>query len=230
MSYIWTAFSLGLLGSLHCAGMCGPICLVLGKRSDGTVWRTALLYNLGRVATYAVLGLFIGLVGKGIWLAGLQRYFSILAAVFLLVMAFRLPALERLLVSDRFPLSAFYKEMQRQLGGRLGASAGMAPLLAGGLNGLLPCGLVYVALAGAVGTENIGQSIGYMALFGAGTLPMMLSVTVLGMRWQWRSAYRKLFPLVLSFLALLLLMRGLNFRLPDNFFFREKLMEMPMCH
>jgi sulfite exporter TauE/SafE len=145
-------------------------------------------------------------------------------------MAFRLQALERLLLSDESPLAAFYKQMQRRLGCWMGRSAGVAPLMAGVLNGLLPCGLVYGALAGAVGTDSLGQSVVYMLLFGAGTVPMMFSISVLGVRWRWSSAYYRLFPVFLSVLAVLLLMRGFSFQLPDDFFFQEKLKEVPMCH
>jgi sulfite exporter TauE/SafE len=75
----WTAFTMGLVGSLHCVGMCGPIALALPYQ-NGSRWRAAsnvLLYNLGRISVYALLGAVIGFLGKGLFLTGLQSYFSI---------------------------------------------------------------------------------------------------------------------------------------------------------
>src|SRR5262245_30645878 len=80
---LWTAFLLGFVGSAHCAGMCGPLVLALtarrlevsGQRSAVLVGRAA--YNLGRIATYCLLGAVFGTFGKTILLAGFQRGLSI---------------------------------------------------------------------------------------------------------------------------------------------------------
>lgn len=85
---LWTAFLTGLLGSLHCAGMCGPICLALpmGEESGSRWWR-ALQYHSGRILTYVLLGTFFGWVGAGFRLAGMQSTLSVAAGVVLLAVA-----------------------------------------------------------------------------------------------------------------------------------------------
>ena len=83
---LWTAFMLGFVGSLHCAGMCGPLAMavpVVGTGRGGIVF-SRLIYNLGRVATYATMGLLIGLLGQAFALAGVQRWISLTAGALIL--------------------------------------------------------------------------------------------------------------------------------------------------
>jgi hypothetical protein len=100
------------------------------------------------------------------------------------------------------------------------------------LNGFLPCGLVYMAVFGALSTENIPSSMAYMALFGTGTIPIMLLTGFAGnlASLRVRNFLRKLYPAFLIFFALLFLFRGLNFHLPGDFFFYEKMNDLPLCH
>ena len=102
----------------------------------------------------------------------------------------------------------------------------------GMLNGLLPCGLVYMAIVGAVSTGSIWQGSAYMALFGLGTLPLMLSTALLGqfVPLRWRNQMRKLIPVFLVAFAILFLARGMNFIMPDEVRFWEIGNEVPMCH
>ena len=78
MWYI-TALLVGLAGSLHCAGMCGPIVIALPSGVVGGIhlWNTRILYNLGRILTYGILGAMIGIIGQGLFLGGLQRWVPI---------------------------------------------------------------------------------------------------------------------------------------------------------
>ncbi|MFN7115800.1 MAG: sulfite exporter TauE/SafE family protein [Saprospiraceae bacterium] len=229
----WTAFTMGLVGSLHCVGMCGPIALALPYQ-DGSRWRAAsnvLLYNLGRVSTYALLGTVIGLLGKGLFLAGLQAYFSIAIGALLLLAALfsinierqllTIPLLNRLNGWVKVKLSLLLKQNSR---GTL--------FLIGALNGLLPCGLVYMAVIGAVTMPNVLDGAVYMGLFGFGTLPLMLSTAIAGqfVSLQWRSRARRLIPIFLAAFALFFIWRGLQFAAPLEMRFWENMDNVPMCH
>jgi hypothetical protein len=228
--FLWTAFTIGLFGSLHCAGMCGPIAVAAGggKRQ---LLGNALSYNLGRTVTYSLLGMLIGLIGKGLFLAGFQKYLSIAAGIGLLAIAvfsinvetelLSIPSLNRLIFRLKANLGIFLKQ-----------HGGNAAFMVGLLNGLLPCGLVYMAMVGAVSTGGVFPAMGYMALFGLGTVPMLL---VTGLAGQWaslwaRNALRKAYPFFIVFFGLLFLFRGLNFQVPGDFFFWEKMSDVPMCH
>ena len=230
---IWTAFTIGLLGSLHCVGMCGPIALSLpyqGKRR----WAAAgnvLMYNIGRILTYTLLGSVIGLVGKGFFLAGAQSYISIGLGLFLLIVALfsidveskilRIPFMQQLNTWVKQKLSLLLRGGGRE---RL--------LLIGALNGLLPCGLVYVAIVGAVSASSIWDSALYMSAFGLGTIPLMMSAALAGqfIKLEWRVRLRKLLPAFLVGFAILFIMRGLNFDVPVEFRFWEDMQNAPMCH
>ncbi len=230
---LWTAFTIGLLGSLHCVGMCGPIALSLPYQGGHRLYAAGnvLLYNLGRVVTYSLLGILIGLFGRGFFLAGFQSYVSIGLGIALLLVALfsinvesqllRLPAMQR--------LNAWVKA---RLGGLLRQRGPGKLFLIGSLNGLLPCGLVYLAIVGALASGSILDSVLYMGLFGLGTIPLMLATALAGqfIKLEWRSRLRKLMPVFLLALALLFLFRGFNFDVPLEFRFWEDMQNAPMCH
>ena len=77
---LWTALVLGLAGSFHCIGMCGPIAFVIpvDRSSKSRMIFQIFLYNLGRIITYSLIGVLFGLIGKGLYLAGFQQRLSIL--------------------------------------------------------------------------------------------------------------------------------------------------------
>lgn len=230
---LWTAVTMGLVGSLHCVGMCGPIALALPYRggSRAAMIGSVLNYNLGRAAAYASMGLLIGLFGQGLFVAGLQTYFSLaLGVLFLTAAIFSINIEQKLLkLSWLTKLNNWVKaRLSRVLGGRSPANL----FYIGLLNGLLPCGLVYMAIAGAITTGAPYQSALYMALFGLGTLPLMLLTAVSGqfISLSWRRRLRKLMPLFLAAFALLFIMRGLNFNIPIDFRLWSEMDNQPMCH
>jgi sulfite exporter TauE/SafE len=208
-----TALMLGMLGSLHCAGMCGPLALALpisGKtRISYATGRIA--YNCGRIVTYCVFGVIFGLVGRTLVLAGIQRWASI--ALGALVIA-------GLLGSRQF--------LSWNPAGRLvnRLKAGMAVLLRersiislgslGMLNGLLPCGLVYIACAGAIATGGVMSGVVYMAVFGVGTVPMMLGISMSGrlIPAPVKSQLRRVVPVSVFLVATLLILRGMSLGIP----------------
>src|ERR1041385_8412083 len=164
---LWTAFILGLVGSLHCAGMCGPLALALPHTGSSTIsFATGrFAYNLGRVATYCLLGIVFGLLGKTLLLAGIQRWVSVALGVTLLVSLF---ASSKLALWK--PVTKVVEFLKSKMSGLLRQRNFTALATLGLLNGLLPCGLVYAAGAGATATGGFVSGVSYMAAFGAGTI------------------------------------------------------------
>lgn len=209
----WTVFVLGLFGSLHCAGMCGPLALALpgNARAPSRFLAGRCAYNFGRLITYAGLGVVFGLWGRLILLAGFQRTVSILLGVLLIagLFASRRLALWR-------PMTLLVEKIKAPMSHLLLRGTVRSQLLLGLLNGLLPCGLVYVACAGAAATGGIARGAFYMAAFGAGTLPMMLAISLSGnlVPFAWRLKLRKAVPVSVFLLGALLILRGLALGIP----------------
>lgn len=209
------AFMIGLAGSLHCVGMCGPLALALPSRStDGKGKRVLgrLLYNLGRTTTYAAMGLGAGAFGHVIRLAGVQQAVSIVLGVLLLLTV--------VLTTRQLPgwmVRTFYRPVQK-LVGKLLQHGSLAGLYRTGIaNGLLPCGLVYAALAGASLQSGPISGALYMALFGLGTLPLMFVLSMGGLTLQsprLRPVLHRLIPAVTCVVAVLLILRGLSLGIP----------------
>jgi sulfite exporter TauE/SafE len=210
---LWTAFLLGLVGSLHCAGMCGPLALALpaAGNTPGAFLLGRLGYNAGRVITYAGLGAVFGLVGRTAALAGLQQWLSLLAGALILA---------GLLASARLgmvaPVTHVVARLRSSLGALLRRRSLGALLLLGLLNGLLPCGLVYVACAGAAATGEVHRAIEAMFAFGLGTVPLMLVMSLAGraIPGSLRLKLQKTIPVAVGFVGVLLILRGLALGIP----------------
>ncbi len=209
---LWTAFMLGLIGSLHCVGMCGAIALALPHHGRG--WASFLsgrvAYNLGRVATYSALGLVFGSIGRSLAFAGVQRWLSIGAGVAMIL---------GLLFARRFttpPIVRAVGWLKARLGTLLQSRSFGSLALLGALNGLLPCGLVYAAAAGAAATGDVLSGVEYMALFGLGTVPLMMAVSLSGRAvfGKFRFSLQKLIPASLVIVATLLILRGMALGIP----------------
>ena len=215
--FLWTAFLVGLVGSAHCAGMCGPIALALPLRSDIWVRRVAggLIYNTGRVLTYVLLGAVFGLLGKGLHMAGFQRWASIIVGVLMIAFVV-IPLLFKQMPSLNTVLEGY---SSRMIGGfrALFRSSSYPSLFGIGLlNGILPCGLVYVAVAGAINTGGVLPGMMYMALFGAGTVPVMLAVSLAGsmISLKLRIFINRMSPYVIVLLGAIIILRGLSLGIP----------------
>lgn len=225
MELLWTGLLFGFLGSAHCAGMCGPIAVALpGSNERGLSLLTGrLLYNTGRTATYMFMGVLAGLLGLGAALAGYQGALSIAAGVVILVM---------LLFRSRFlSTGSFFRSPAiKQLFGRLLSSPGKGSLFSLGLlNGFLPCGLVYLALAGSAAAGSLINSVLYMGLFGLGTIPMMMALS-LAPGWLKPAARQRLnrfIPVGAALIAILLILRGLSLGIP---FISPDLAGSGSCH
>lgn len=211
------AFILGFTGSFHCVGMCGPVALSLPVQHL-TGFRKLigiLFYNLGRIGAYALLGIVFGWLGKQFYLGGLQQGLSIALGLLLLLAVVVRYTGQQWNLSKYFP-TLFSNGIKRQLGTLLRQQKLNTLFAIGFLNGLLPCGLVYLAIAGAVSTGSITKGMLFMALFGAGTFPAMAGVAWFSHLFSisLRNKMRQLIPVVIAVMGVLLLLRGLNLGIP----------------
>lgn len=228
---VYTAFLLGLAGSLHCVAMCGPLMLAMPLNSAArwAVFGQTLLYQTGRIFTYGVLGVAFGLLGKGLAIAGFQQVLSIAAGLMLLAAAFFATQWERAALAVP-GMQGLTRWVQRQIAYLLKRFPHGAVLGVGILNGLLPCGLVYAAIAGALSTTSGWEGGVFMALFGLGTLPFLLVFTIGGHRLGpgWRARFRLVQPALLALAGALLISRGLHLDL--SLFDSAVPKAIPDCH
>ncbi|KAA3437130.1 sulfite exporter TauE/SafE family protein [Rufibacter hautae] len=214
---IWTGFILGILGSFHCVGMCGAIALSLpvGKGSGWSFVAGRFLYNLGRLVTYSLLGAGAGLLGKSLQLAGLQQTLSIVSGVLILLLVV-VPATTSAKFRKATGLESMLQQVKVSMGFFFQKKGVWALGAVGLLNGLLPCGFVYFALAGAVSMPTVADSMLYMLLFGAGTFPLMFLLSLSGKYIQLglRRFFTKVIPYAATCLAILFILRGLNLGIP----------------
>ena len=232
MTYI--AFTLGLFGSLHCVGMCGPLAIAFSNKADNTQSQnvsSALYYNLGRTATYSVLGLVFGILGSFLFVADLQKVVSILLGLLLIVSFLFNIDIDRS-INQNSLVKKYYFSIKKYIAEIMNKSQAYHPFQLGLANGLLPCGLVYLALAGALSTGNILGGAGFMALFGLGTLPMLFALTTgFGLfPSHFRLHFRKILPYVTLCFGVFLVYRGLVVGMPMELDFWEAMRNPVMCH
>jgi uncharacterized protein len=218
---LWAAiiagFSLGAVSSLHCVGMCGPLALALPVHHLSKVQQlvSLFLYQLGRIITYSSLGLVFGLAGRKIYLAGFQQWFSIIMGITVLVLVILYSVYKNPLQPALFKkmFSAVQSYMMKAFRSKKN-SAGF--LLLGMANGLLPCAMVYVAIAGALTSTQVSYSVLFMAMFGAGTLPAMMIIGYFGrmISLPVRNMFKKSIPVFMTIMAIVLILRGMNLGIP----------------
>ncbi len=211
-----SALILGLLGSLHCIGMCGPIAFLLPLDRSNKLKKVFQLfsYHFGRLTTYAFLGLVFGLLGRSLYLFGLQQRVSIVVGVIMIVSVL-LP--KQFSTSKWFgPMYHVVAKVKSLIGFNLKNKTAGSFFIIGLLNGLLPCGLVYMAVFGAIGTGQIFQGSLYMFAFGLGTVPLMTSVIYLGnyLSQPIKQKILKLIPVFVIIVGILFILRGLGLGIP----------------
>ena len=217
MSVLWVALTIGAVGSFHCVGMCGPIALALplkGKNS-GAKLLGSLVYNAGRLLTYALLGGVFGLLGTFLFMAGFQQGLSIVLGI-LIISIIIIPNQVQQRLSPAHFLSKAIANIKRPVQQLFATPSYTARLLVGMLNGLLPCGLVYMGIAGAIATGSALQGSLFMLFFGLGTFPAMLGVTFLG-KWlgvKARNRIRTAIPVLVLVMGFLFIFRGLGLGIP----------------
>ena len=221
---------LGLASSLHCVGMCGPLIMSVPVQHLQEREKTVgmLFYQLGRIGTYVVLGVIAGLLGWRIYAAGFQQLFSIIIGAVLLLM-----------LSGRFFLNQFHgnnwlnKRVTQIMFWAIKQQSPMGMLLMGAANGLLPCGMVYMALTGAMASGSIAGAALFMFSFGIGTLPALLGLAFWGVKlsWQTRRHMQKAVPYVIAITGILLIIRGLNLDIPYlSPLLSERSIDTVSCH
>jgi len=208
-----SAFLVGFLGSFHCAGMCGPIALALpvSHSSKSGILFGRLLYNAGRITTYSLLGLVVGLIGHSIALAGFQKALSISSGIIIILVAAGSLVHTKINFLNKYVVR-FTSAIKNRFKKYFARKSWTTLFMIGTVNGLLPCGFVYLALAAAIGAGNIFGSTTYMALFGLGTLPMMLFISLSGNFFglKFNRFINKATPYVAMAVAALLIVRGIN--------------------
>ena len=212
-----SAIILGLLGGFHCIGMCGPIAFVLPVDRTNK-WKQGyqtFVYHLGRLLAYATIGLLFGFVGKGLYLAGFQQRLSILLGILMIAMV-----LTPVRIFNKYnfskPLYGLIGTIKSQLGLYLKKKSTKAIFAIGFFNGFLPCGMVYMALVGAMATSEFYLGGLYMFLFGLGTIPMMTiaiySKNIFSL--NFRAKIQKAIPVFVVLVGLLFILRGMGLGIP----------------
>ncbi len=230
-----TAFLFGLLSSLHCVGMCGPIAMMLPVDRNNQAKKVSqiITYHLGRLFSYATIGLIFGLVGKGFFMAGMQQQLSIIIGV-LIILVILIPGTVFSKYNFSKPVFKLLSKIKTALGNQFKNKSYRSIFTIGVLNGFLPCGMVYVALFGAIAMQSVGFGILYMLLFGLGTIPLMSFVviftTVISV--SFRNKIQKAIPIVGVVIGMLFILRGLGLGIPYvspstlSLFVQEQ----PNCH
>jgi sulfite exporter TauE/SafE len=197
--------------------MCGPIAFLLPVDRNNNFKKLGqiFLYHFGRVLAYSILGLVFGLLGKSLNLFGFQQQLSIIIGVLMLLVIF-LPQKTFNKYNFSKPIYKIISKVKSALGKELKKKTPDTFLTIGFLNGFLPCGLVYMAVFGAIASGNALQGSLYMALFGIGTIPLMTSAIYLGnfLNGQVRQRIRRAIPVFVVIIGCLFIVRGLGLGIP----------------
>ncbi|MDO6517360.1 sulfite exporter TauE/SafE family protein [Zobellia galactanivorans] len=214
---ILSAVVLGLMGSLHCVGMCGPIAFMLpvDRSNEFKKFGQIFIYHLGRLLAYGIIGVVFGLLGKGLSIFGMQQKLSIIIGV-LMILVILIPYKTFNKYNLSKPIYKMVSKVKNRLGKELKKKSPDTFLTIGFLNGFLPCGLVYMALFGAIAMGNAVQGGLYMMLFGLGTLPLMtVAIYFSGLlKGGIRQKVRKAIPVFVVIIGLLFILRGLGLGIP----------------
>lgn len=214
---LYSAFILGLLGSLHCVGMCGPIAFMLPVDRSNSLKKVSQIgiYHIGRLLAYSLIGLIFGLLGKSLNLFGVQQQLSITIGILMIVVVL-IPYRTFAKYNLSKPLNKVISKVKSSLGKALKKKTPDTFLTIGFLNGFLPCGLVYMAVFGAIATGSLLQGSFYMILFGIGTIPLMTSAIYLGkfLNQTIKQRIQKAIPVFVVIIGVLFILRGLGLGIP----------------
>ena len=217
ITLIISAIGLGFASGFHCIGMCGPIAISMGltKNQKANFYLQNLTYQFGRIFTYSLLGAALGIIGQSFEFAGFQSYLSILVGVLLVTMAVfsfggkdfasRIPMISKALLKVKITLGKILQKPDYK-----------SRFTTGILNGLLPCGMVYMALTASLAAGGIWQSYFFMFLFGIGTFPFMFAVVFIGnfLTSTLRVKILNIIPVLMIGLGALFILRGLELGIP----------------
>ena len=212
-----SAIILGLMGSLHCIGMCGPIAFMLPVDQSNNYKKFAqiFVYHFGRLLAYGIIGLIFGLLGKGLFVFGMQQKLSIIIGVLMIVLVL-IPYRTFNQYNLSKPIYKLMSKVKNRLGQELKKKSPDTFLTIGFLNGFLPCGLVYIALLGAISMGNPIEGGLYMVLFGMGTIPLMTAAIYFSglLKGSMRQKVQQLIPVFVVLIGALFILRGLGLGIP----------------
>lgn len=211
-----SAVILGFLGSFHCVGMCGPIAFMLPVDRKNQIKQFVQIssYHLGRLTTYSLIGLLFGLLGRGFELFGFQQHLSILTGALMILSVILPEVFKKIKISQS--ISKVIIKIKSSIGKELKGKRNDTFFTLGFLNGYLPCGLVYMAVLGAITTHNVFTGSMYMFLFGLGTIPLMSATVYLGniTNTIFRKRTQQIIPIVVICIGILFILRGLGLDIP----------------
>ncbi len=214
---LWTALVVGFLGSFHCVGMCGPIAIALPipNSKNITFFNGRVLYNIGRVVSYSIMGLIFGVLGKGFSMFGFQQWLSISLGVIILLTIFTPGKYKKFVTQNKFVLRLTLP-IKTSISSLFKKGTVSSLFTIGILNGFLPCGFVYMGLAGAMATGAAFSGFLVMVMFGLGTIPAMFTISIFGkyINLSVRRKISKLTPVFAVLLAVIFILRGLNLGIP----------------
>ena len=212
-----SAFILGLLGSFHCVGMCGPIAFMLPVDRSNTFKKITqiAIYHFGRLLAYSIIGLVFGLIGKSLYIFGLQQQLTIIIGV-LMILVVLIPQQTFNKYNFSRPVYRLISKVKSALGSAMKKKTMDTFLTIGFLNGFLPCGLVYMALFAAIAGGNAINGILYMAVFGLGTIPLMTTTIYFSqfLKGKARQRIQKAIPVFVILIGALFILRGLGLGIP----------------
>jgi sulfite exporter TauE/SafE len=214
---LFSAFVLGLLGSFHCVGMCGPIAFMLPVDRTNSFKKVSqiAIYHFGRLLAYSIIGLIFGLVGKGLYIFGLQQQLSIIIGVLMIIIVL-IPYKTFNNYNFSKPVFRIISKLKNALGTAIKKKTADTFLTIGFLNGFLPCGLVYMALFAAIATGNTFEGSLYMLVFGLGTIPLMTTTIYISrfLNGAIRQRIQKAIPVFVAVIGVLFILRGLGLGIP----------------
>ena len=214
---LYSAFIFGLISSFHCVGMCGPIAMMLpvDRNNEAKKVTQIITYHIGKLTAYGILGLIFGLLGRSFYLAGMQQQLSIIVGILMILVAV-IP--EKVFAKYNFskPVYRVITKVKSSLGQQFKNKSYKSLFTIGLLNGFLPCGMVYVAIFGAIAMQSVSLGVLYMLLFGIGTIPMLTAVIYISnvLSFSFRGTLQKIIPVVAVVIGMLFIIRGLGLDIP----------------
>jgi hypothetical protein len=212
-----SAFILGIVSSLHCIGMCGPIALAipLNRNSKLEAFIGVIEYNFGRILIYSTLGFIVGFIGLGIQLIGFLQALSIISGCIIIIYAWR-KQLNRIFPFFESSNNFIYKFTSKKMGDLFKSKSPFRLFVLGVLNGLLPCGMVYSALMTSIIANSPLNAGLTLFFFGLGTLPTMVVFSFYAHRISpiFKSKINRFLPYIVTVIGLMILLRGLNLNIP----------------
>ena len=209
-------FLMGFIGSVHCIGMCGPLTMALPFSQHKSFFKyiSMALYHFGKILSYASLGLIVGLFGKQIFVIDSQQSLSIIIGILMLIYVVWVYLVK---INAKLNLLQFIQTPVLKALTTLFKNKNLYVFIfLGFLNGLLPCGMVYLALGSAMSTGQPYYAALFMAFFGIGTMPALLMVALGGQMvgFEWRRKLQKVLPVFIIGMGVMLILRGMNLGIP----------------